>query len=203
MGDCGPKNGQRPHITVYTATCMQLKQWVNIWQACIRTLVVWYKYKTARSSSVQLLCRMYITLQSRNLGPGTYKVEALLGDFDQKQVEERASGPGWKKAYESAQLSAIPHLLYKEQWEQKHLIQERRGPGMYQAQDFVDELNSKPASKLGVCSTRETRFKAESQVSQTIQRNVASGCTVCSQWMYCTYIASGHTQNTCLYTSGQ
>ena len=87
-----------------------------------------------------------------------------LGDFDQKNVSDRAKGPGWKKSYESAQLSALPHMLYREEWEQKRLLQERRGPGMYSTRDFVDVLNARPSSKLGVCSTRVPRFRAESQV---------------------------------------
>lgn len=100
------------------------------------------------------------------LGPGTYEVE--LGDFDQKNVSDRAKGPGWKKSYESAQLSALPHMLYREEWEQKRLLQERRGPGMYSTRDFVDVLNARPSSKLGVCSTRVPRFRAESQFRDSL-----------------------------------
>ena len=104
-----------------------------------------------------------VSLQNCKLGPGTYIVE--LGDFDLKNVAAKAKGPGWKKSYESAQLSAIPHMLYKDQWEQKKMLEQQRGPGMYSTKDFIDVLDSKQSSKLGLCSTRGPRFKAESQVS--------------------------------------
>ena len=87
-----------------------------------------------------------------------------LGVFDAKNVSERAKGAGWKRAYESAQLAAIPHHLYEEQWKQKRLLEEKRGPGRYDMMDMVDVLAAKPSSKLGVCSTRVPRFRAESQV---------------------------------------
>ena len=107
-------------------------------------------------------CTALFPLQSRNLGPGTYRLD--LGVFDSKSVSERAKGPGWKRAYDSVQLATIPHMLYKEQWEQKRLLEEKRGPGVYDTKDLVDVLNSRPSSKLGVCSTRVPRFRIESQV---------------------------------------
>lgn len=107
-------------------------------------------------------CTALFPLQSRNLGPGTYRLD--LGVFDSKSVSERAKGPGWKRAYDSVQLATIPHMLYKEQWEQKRLLEEKRGPGVYDTKDLVDVLSSRPSSKLGVCSTRVPRFRIESQV---------------------------------------
>lgn len=84
--------------------------------------------------------------------------------FDSKNVSERAKGPGWKRAYDSVQLAAIPHMLYKDQWEQRRLLEEKRGPGVYDTKDLVDVLSARPSSKLGVCSTRVPRFRVESQV---------------------------------------
>ena len=130
-------------------------------------------------------CTALFPLQSRNLGPGTYRLD--LGVFDSKSVSERAKGPGWKRAYDSVQLATIPHMLYKEQWEQKRLLEEKRGPGVYDTKDLVDVLNSRPSSKLDVCSTRVPRFRIESQVCSV--RVCASvcvcACTVLAQrWLW-------------------
>lgn len=53
-------------------------------------------------------------LQERNLGPGTYNPD--VSDFDPKAVQERAKGPGWRRAQEK------PGLLYREAWDNKHLL---------------------------------------------------------------------------------
>lgn len=55
--------------------------------------------------------------QNRRMGPGAYHVD--VGGFNKKTVEEKASGPGWSRAYEVERMAALPHLLHKEQWEMK------------------------------------------------------------------------------------
>lgn len=45
-----------------------------------------------------------------------------VGGFNRKSVDERASGPGWARAYEVERMAALPHLLHKDQWELKKLL---------------------------------------------------------------------------------
>lgn len=45
-----------------------------------------------------------------------------MGGFNKKTVDERASGPGWARAYEVERMAALPHLLHKDQWELKRLL---------------------------------------------------------------------------------
>ncbi len=45
-----------------------------------------------------------------------------MGGFSAKAVDNRASGPGWARAYEVSRMAALPHLLHKEQWEMKRLL---------------------------------------------------------------------------------
>ena len=59
-------------------------------------------------------------LQNRDLGPGRYDPE--YGGFSAKATEERADGPGWARQYEVARMAALPHLLHKEQWQQKKML---------------------------------------------------------------------------------
>ncbi|RMX49946.1 hypothetical protein pdam_00023067 [Pocillopora damicornis] len=66
---------------------------------------------------------------NRRLGPGSYNID--VGGFNPKSVSERSSGPGWERAFETARLAKIPHLLYKEQWEKKQLQSHVPGPGTY------------------------------------------------------------------------
>ena len=56
------------------------------------------------------------------LGPTTYMTDKLKGDFTERSIRRRSAGPNWKRAYESARMSAIPHMLYKDTWEQKHQL---------------------------------------------------------------------------------
>ena len=58
--------------------------------------------------------------QSAKLGPGRYDLHD--GAFSAKSVAERAAGPGWSRAYEVARVAALPHLLFKEQWEAQRLL---------------------------------------------------------------------------------
>lgn len=59
-------------------------------------------------------------MQNQLLGPGTYETEQ--GDFTESRIQLKSSGPNWKRAFESAQLSNFPRMLYKEQWLQKRLL---------------------------------------------------------------------------------
>uniref|UniRef100_A0AAY4D4Y2 Lymphocyte expansion molecule n=1 Tax=Denticeps clupeoides TaxID=299321 RepID=A0AAY4D4Y2_9TELE len=87
-------------------------------------------------------------LKERTLGPGTYNV--YTGDFSATAVQERAKGPGWRRAQETSRWAQMPRLLYREK---KSL-----GPGSYKSTDFVEELEKKPGSVRGVCSSRDRRF---------------------------------------------
>ena len=64
---------------------------------------------------------MCVVCQERRLGPGSYDA-AGHGDFSKRSVAERAKGPGWQRAQETARLAAIPHLLYREAWENKRFL---------------------------------------------------------------------------------
>lgn len=63
---------------------------------------------------------LFSVIQNRRLAPGSYKVD--VGGFNKKTVDERASGPGWARAYEVERMAALPHLLHKDQWELKRLL---------------------------------------------------------------------------------
>ena len=54
------------------------------------------------------------------LAPGSYDIQ--VGGFSGSAVDERAAGPGWKRAFEVARLAKMPHLLHKEQWELKRIL---------------------------------------------------------------------------------
>ncbi|XP_064605226.1 ciliary microtubule-associated protein 2-like [Liolophura sinensis] len=94
---------------------------------------------------------------TRRLGPGLYNV--YRGGFSEHAVEERSSGPGWARAHEVEKMAALPHLLHKEQWELKRLLQRKLGPGSYDIQDSFHSTNTKPGSSRGICQTLATRFK--------------------------------------------
>ncbi|CAB1324165.1 unnamed protein product [Coregonus sp. 'balchen'] len=96
--------------------------------------------------------------RERRLGPGSYDA-AGRGDFSERSVAERAKGPGWQRAQETARLAAIPHLLYREAWENKRFLKTKVGPGTYRTADFIEELQKKPGSIRGVCDSREERFR--------------------------------------------
>ncbi|KAJ8039690.1 Lymphocyte expansion molecule [Holothuria leucospilota] len=93
----------------------------------------------------------------RKRGPGTYKVE--LGSFAKHEVDRKSSGPGWARAYEVSRMAAMPHLLHKEQWEKKRMIERNLGPGTHNIDDFVKVMSDRPCSKRGICQTRERRFR--------------------------------------------
>lgn len=93
---------------------------------------------------------------NRKLGPGTYNIDS--GSFNSKNISQHASGPGWKRAYETSQAAKIPHLLYREDWTKKQLQKCLLGPGTYNLPDSFEELSKKPGSKFGICQTRAQRF---------------------------------------------
>ncbi|XP_074642342.1 ciliary microtubule-associated protein 2-like [Tubulanus polymorphus] len=100
---------------------------------------------------------------NRRLGPGSYHVDT--GDFSDKAVIHRASGPGWARAYEVSKMAALPHLLHKEQWELKKLLERKLGPGTYNIKDFLTD--QRPHSIRGICQTKEQRFKEPSTLNDT------------------------------------
>lgn len=53
-------------------------------------------------------------------GPGSYNVET--GAFTDRAIRAKSAGPNWKQAFDRARLSAIPHILYKQEWEHKRLL---------------------------------------------------------------------------------
>lgn len=94
--------------------------------------------------------------QNRKLGPGMYHVD--LGGFHPKAVEERASGPGWSRQYEVERMAALPHLLHKDQWQERQMLKRKLGPGSYDIKDFLQVLQEKPGSVRGICEGRADRF---------------------------------------------
>ena len=94
---------------------------------------------------------------NRKRGPGMYDIEA--GGFKPEAVDQRSSGPGWARESEMQKLSAMPHLLNKEQWEARKLLAGKLGPGSYDINDFVADGNTIPRSKIGICGYTGKRMK--------------------------------------------
>ncbi|XP_076440933.1 ciliary microtubule-associated protein 2-like isoform X2 [Babylonia areolata] len=97
--------------------------------------------------------------QTRKLGPGMYHVDQ--GGFHPKAVDERASGPGWSRQYEVERMAALPHLLHKDQWQERQMLKRKLGPGSYNIKDFVQVMGDKPRSTRGICDGRAARFGRE------------------------------------------
>ncbi|XP_068095125.1 ciliary microtubule-associated protein 2 [Hyperolius riggenbachi] len=114
-------------------------------------------YKKPGTYTQVAYCRRATSEQGRRLGPGSY--EPSPGDFSAAVLERKASTPGWKRAEETERLTGMPHLLYRETWERNRLLKENMGPGRYNFKSFTDDLEEKPRSVRGACSTREVRFK--------------------------------------------
>ncbi|XP_053549406.1 lymphocyte expansion molecule [Bombina bombina] len=104
-------------------------------------------------------CRTETSELKRRLGPGMYNDD--LGDFSPAAIQKKVSGPGWKRAEETARLKEMPHLLYKETWDRIKLLNQNMGPGRYNIKSFVELMAQKPSSIHGVCSTRNARFKTD------------------------------------------
>ncbi|XP_072029513.1 ciliary microtubule-associated protein 2-like [Amphiura filiformis] len=97
----------------------------------------------------------------RKMGPGTYSSDEFnpVGNFSKREVERKSSGPGWARAYQVSRMASLPHLLHKEQWEKKRMIEKNLGPGSYQIKDFLNHLSDQPRSTRGICATKEKRFR--------------------------------------------
>ncbi|XP_045061691.1 lymphocyte expansion molecule [Coregonus clupeaformis] len=111
-------------------------------------------------------CKKMTNDLERRLGPGSYDA-AGRGDFSERSVAERAKGPGWQRAQETARLAAIPHLLYREAWENKRFLKTKVGPGTYRTADFIEELQKKPGSIRGVCDSRERAVQKSTEGRRT------------------------------------
>lgn len=103
-------------------------------------------------------CKKANTKENQLLGPGAYSVQC--GDFSPEAVATRAEGPNWERAQDVAKFNAIPHMLYRDQWEHKKQLVELMGPGKYDRKDFI-AAGRKPSSGRGVCQTGESRFPRE------------------------------------------
>ena len=99
--------------------------------------------------------------ENRRLGPGSYNIAS--GGFTQDAILKRSSGPGWKHAYEAEIQAKMPHLLNREQFEKQKRLKENLGPGTYNDKDMWQELDSRPKSIYGICSTSEARFAPTSR----------------------------------------
>lgn len=115
------------------------------------------KSKTPGTFTQTPYCKKATSSVSTLLGPGRYEVD--YGGFSDKSVDERASGPGWKRAHEVSRMAALPHLLHKEQWELKRMLKRKLGPGSYEIKDFLDASEEKPRSTRGIIQTKEHRFR--------------------------------------------
>jgi len=115
------------------------------------------KSKTPGTFTQTPYCKKATTPLNTLLGPGRYNTEH--GGFSDSAVGERASGPGWARAYEVSRMAALPHLLHKEQWEMKRMLKRKLGPGSYEIKDFLDSAEEKPRSTRGIIQTKEQRFK--------------------------------------------
>lgn len=99
--------------------------------------------------------------ENRRLGPGSYNI--AQGGFAHDAIKQRSSGPGWKHAYDAEIQAKMPHLLNREQFEKQKKLKENLGPGTYNSKDMWQELDSRPKSIYGICSTREERFAPTSR----------------------------------------
>lgn len=97
------------------------------------------------------------TKENQLLGPGKYEIDT--GGFNPKSISARASGPGWEQAHNAARLAMMPHLLYKEEFEHKKMLETDMAPGKYEIKDSLQPLSEKPRSTLGIISTKEKRFR--------------------------------------------
>ncbi|KAM4642806.1 ciliary microtubule-associated protein 2 [Discoglossus pictus] len=120
---------------------------------------VYPAYKKPGQYTQTPYCRAATSELKRRLGPGTYNDD--FGDFSITTLQRKASGPGWKRAEETARLTEMPHLLYKETWDKMRFLKQNMGPGRYNLKSFVELLGSKPSSIRGACSTRDVRFKED------------------------------------------
>lgn len=104
-------------------------------------------------------CKKATSKENKLLGPGTYTVET--GDFTPRAIAGKTQGPNWERAQDMAKFNAIPHMLYRDQWQHKRDLVRLMGPGMYKEKDFIAASKEKPSSSRGVCQTGEPRLPRE------------------------------------------
>ncbi|RXM30560.1 hypothetical protein EOD39_7765 [Acipenser ruthenus] len=102
----------------------------------------------------------------RRRGPGNYNADT--GNFSPAAVLRRAGGPGWKRAQETLRETQLPHVLYRDLWERKRILKRKLGPASYKMKDFIELRKERPASVLGVCESRERRFRSITAESCTL-----------------------------------
>ncbi|XP_041133523.1 lymphocyte expansion molecule-like [Polyodon spathula] len=110
-------------------------------------------------------CKTATSELVRGRGPGTYNADT--GNFSPAAVLLRASGPGWKREQETLRQTQLPHVLYRDVWERKRILKRKLGPASYSMKDFIELREERPASVLGVCESRESRFRSITAVSCT------------------------------------
>ncbi|CAL1531073.1 unnamed protein product [Lymnaea stagnalis] len=95
----------------------------------------------------------------RKLGPGVYNL--MLNGPVVKVLEDRPPKTGWARQMELERLAALPHLLYKEQWEENKMLKKKLGPGSYNIKDFIQLSNEKPRSGRGILDNLAPRFESK------------------------------------------
>lgn len=93
---------------------------------------------------------------SRRRGPGLYEIK---NSYDPDILQRQATHPGWARELEMKKLAAMPHLLNKDQWEERKMLTRRLGPGKYDIKDFVDVGKEKPVSSIGICGYMGKRMR--------------------------------------------
>jgi len=86
------------------------------------------------------------------------------GPFTEDNLRKERESPGWKNSHALSKEMAIPHLLYKPQFEKNKEIEARFGPGMYKYTDFIEEMNKKTTSKLAYYDRPESRRSPKNDI---------------------------------------
>jgi hypothetical protein len=91
--------------------------------AFITPAVLEYFYLSIRLMCVFLFLLIVLVFsKTKNVGPGSYNL-LLYGDFSEKSLHKKASGPNWEKSLYNEKLAKMPHLLFREQFaERKDLV---------------------------------------------------------------------------------
>ncbi|XP_059172232.1 uncharacterized protein LOC131953182 [Physella acuta] len=104
----------------------------------------------------QETCNDYL---KRKLGPGVYNL--MTGKAALNSSQDKTPKTGWARQLELEKLAALPHLLYKEQWEENKQLKKKLGPGSYNIKDFIQLGNEKPRSERGMCNNLAPRFESK------------------------------------------
>lgn len=97
------------------------------------------------------------SLKWSGLAPGCYNIN-VRDSFNEKEVSNRAAGPGWERQYHVAQIAKMPHLLHRPEAKRREERIRRLAPGTYNHTGFVEKLETKPTSIRGVCASTGKRF---------------------------------------------